>query len=108
MTPDFICPSPASSTRAVRHAGRMAAARLGLDAGPAGIRLEVTGAAAAAPAPVRDDDDVADLAGDPARPAAQRAVEHQPAADAGADEHTEHVALALRRAGRLLAEHARR
>ena len=40
---------------------------------------------------------MADLAGQPARPSAQLAVEHEPAADAGAHEDAEHVVDARRR-----------
>src|SRR5207245_2872897 len=70
---------------------------------PARVRLETTALAAAALAPVRMDEDVAELARDARMSLVQLSAEDDARADAAADEDDDEIVHAPPRAGRALA-----
>ena len=81
------------------------AAHVALHRGAAGQRLGAAAFAAGTARPLRLEDHVAHFAGDAARAQVELAVEHQAAADAGADEDADHGARAAPAAVGVLAHH---
>src|SRR5207247_2319404 len=79
-------------------------ARAGGDRGPRGVGLEAAIVAALAAAPVGIDGHMADLAGDVGGAVIDLAVEHDAAADPGADREADDVVRAARRAAPPFAE----
>src|SRR5207248_10689848 len=78
-------------------------ARPGGEIVTARVGLETTALAAAAEPPVRMDENMAELAGDPGSALVQLAAEDDPRADAASDQHHDQVVHAPPRARRPLA-----